>query len=59
MVGGVQFLMFAAKSEHTFFQINFMSLKGTKKQDIKKISETDLPTHNILLHAFNTPWSIS
>lgn len=35
-----------------------MSLKGTKKQDIKKISETDLPTHNILLHAFNTPWSI-
>lgn len=41
-----------------FFQINFMSLKGTKKQDIKKISETDLPTHNILLHAFNTPWSI-
>lgn len=36
----------------------FMSLKGTKKQDIKKISETDLPTHNILLHAFNTPWSI-
>lgn len=28
--------MFAAKSEHTFFQINFMSLKGTKKQDIKK-----------------------
>lgn len=51
--------MFAAKSEHTFFQINFMSLKGTKKQDIKKISETDLPTHNILLHAFNTPWSIS
>lgn len=29
--------MFAAKSEHTFFQINFMSLKGTKKQDIKKL----------------------
>lgn len=58
MVGGVQFLMFAAKSEHTFFQINFMSLKRTKKQYIKKISETDLPTHNILLHAFNTQWSI-
>lgn len=60
MVGGVQFLMFAAKSEHTFtfFSNKFYEFKRNKKARYKKISETDLPTHNILLHAFNTPWSI-